>query len=245
MPMTGRNMTSDTDIHFTISYALWTQRALIGEAFPALRAIAIDSRDCADRRESPLGLQAWIDGPIQGEDRESIQCVLTEITASLLERGWIDEQITRLDAPGQITADGFFVYHRYERELSEQVMRRIRRNHRQATERDRSNSNSGTSSQPGREALLTAVQRAMLGEVFPALRRVIVNWSNRSVLLQAQVEAADIQTSRDRVLRIAENLVEELTDQLDVRHETVTDEPSSPEGLERRSVYVRRAEMDY
>lgn len=51
------------------------QRAMVGEVFPALRAVTVEYTS------TTAHFYAYIDGSLQPEDRESISCICTEMIA--------------------------------------------------------------------------------------------------------------------------------------------------------------------
>ncbi len=92
---------------------LWFQAALLGEIYPAIRAIAVGFSD-----SRALTVRAYLDREPTDDDRENMSCVLTEvfantssneeITASTEECVFSAERIGKLDP-----LDGF-VYARRE-----------------------------------------------------------------------------------------------------------------------------------
>ncbi len=88
---------------------LSAQRALLGEVFPALRAVTIRwSKDA-------IALRAYVDGELLDDDAESLSCIATELTADLWQEMRVDYEAIRCDWPQRIDDDdGVFIYARRE-----------------------------------------------------------------------------------------------------------------------------------
>jgi hypothetical protein len=92
------------------SVLLFVQRAMLGEVFPALRALSVhwDTKS--------IHISAFVDGEPQSTDIESISCIETEMMADFLDSFQIDTAIIRCDAPSQLPSvgSGVWVYARRE-----------------------------------------------------------------------------------------------------------------------------------
>ena len=84
------------------------QRALLGEVFPALRAITVEWSD------SVVKFYAYVDGFLNEKDAESLSCVSAEVAADFWDGVEIDYEIVRLDFPGKIVDERMRVFHRRE-----------------------------------------------------------------------------------------------------------------------------------
>jgi hypothetical protein len=96
------------------SVLLSIQRALLGEVRPTLRCVTVgwDS--------DSIRILCYFDGEISEDDRESMECVLTEVIASFppSEGDRIQLDCVRRDAPGPIDFLKSTVYRRHESILS-------------------------------------------------------------------------------------------------------------------------------
>jgi hypothetical protein len=84
------------------------QRAMLGEVFPALRAITVEWSEMA------VKFFAYIDGPLAAEDAESLSCISAEVAADFLPGVEIDFETVRLDFPNRIVDTRTRVFHRRE-----------------------------------------------------------------------------------------------------------------------------------
>ncbi len=84
------------------------QAAMLGDVFPALRAITVEWSDTF------VKFWAYVDGPLTEEDAESLSCISTEVIADFWEDVEIEYEAVRLDYPTKITNERLFVYHRRE-----------------------------------------------------------------------------------------------------------------------------------
>lgn len=97
--------------HIDICYALLaTQRALLGEVTPNLRAVVIDLIP----EEKKGGIFFYFHGEITETDFDVASCAITEITASFPVGYSFAEHIERLDAPAKIPVYGRLAYLRKE-----------------------------------------------------------------------------------------------------------------------------------
>lgn len=95
---------------------IWIWRALIGQIYPNIRAIAASFSD-----EKELKVRYYLDRPPTGFDHESLGDVMTEILANASSNGDIksvSEECVYSDAPfSQMDVLGEFVYARREHDL--------------------------------------------------------------------------------------------------------------------------------
>ena len=95
-----------------VSAILSLNGALIGEVFPQLRAAKIQWD------EEKVSLLFYCDGEISEDDRESLECVATEVIAEFPDHT-LEVNITRCDYPARIpqsdTSNIALVYRRKEK----------------------------------------------------------------------------------------------------------------------------------
>jgi len=84
------------------------QRALLGEVFPALRALTVDWSDIA------INFYAYIDGPLTEADAESLSCISAEVAADFWPGVEVDYETVQLDFPTRIVDERTRVFHRRE-----------------------------------------------------------------------------------------------------------------------------------
>lgn len=84
------------------------QRALLGEVFPALRAVTVEWSPSA------VKFFAYVDGRVTEEDAESVSCVATSVAADLWSGVDFDYEIVRVDARHRIEDTRAYVYSRRE-----------------------------------------------------------------------------------------------------------------------------------
>lgn len=84
------------------------QRAMLGETFPALRAITVEWSQVAVR------FFAYVDGPLTEEDAESLSCIAAEVAADFWSGVDIDYEVVRVDLPNPIEDARTRVFHRRE-----------------------------------------------------------------------------------------------------------------------------------
>jgi hypothetical protein len=84
------------------------QRALLGEVFPALRAVTIEWQP------DLVKFYAYVDGAISDEDAESMSCVSAEVAADFSASADVDHEVIRLDAPRPIGDARTWVFKRRE-----------------------------------------------------------------------------------------------------------------------------------
>ena len=88
-------------------------RALWGEVRPPLRGVAVEWNSHS------LEILCYFDGEISADDRQSMECVLTEVIADFPEeRDRIRLDCMRKDAPSAVATLGSWVYRRHEPILS-------------------------------------------------------------------------------------------------------------------------------
>ncbi len=97
---------------------LWFQSALIGEIYPAIRAVAVGFSE-----SRALTTRFYFDREPTEDDRENIRCVLTEVFANTFSNDEITESIEELVFSGMPLnkldpLDGF-VYARREPDLDQ------------------------------------------------------------------------------------------------------------------------------
>jgi hypothetical protein len=81
---------------------------MLGEVFQALRAITVEWSDTA------VKFWAYIDGPVEDEDVESLSCISAEVAADFWPGVDIDFETIRLDFPSKITDTRTCVFRRRE-----------------------------------------------------------------------------------------------------------------------------------
>jgi hypothetical protein len=91
-----------------IQVLLSVNRALLGEVPPALRGVTVGWD------EHSIELRAYFDGEIDEEDRESMECVLTEVMADFSADEQFALDCVRQDAPARMEALREWVYLRRE-----------------------------------------------------------------------------------------------------------------------------------
>lgn len=84
------------------------QRALLGEVFPALRAVTVEWSNTA------VKFFAYVDGPLTEEDAESLSCISAEVAADLWSGVELDYEVVRRDSPARIDDARVRVFHRRE-----------------------------------------------------------------------------------------------------------------------------------
>lgn len=87
---------------------LSVQRALVGEVFPALRAVTVEWRP------DMVKFWAYVDGVLRDEDNESLSVVSAEIAADFGPEVEIDYEVVRRDAPMAIDDGRVCVFRRRE-----------------------------------------------------------------------------------------------------------------------------------
>jgi hypothetical protein len=87
---------------------LSVQRALLGEVFPALRAVSVAFT------ETSLDLRFYVDGPADELDRESISIVETEVLADFDLGFRVHATVIELRQPALVPNDGERVFMRRE-----------------------------------------------------------------------------------------------------------------------------------
>lgn len=100
-----------TTLHIERTQVLLSlQRAMLGEVFPALRAITVEWSD------EQVKFWAYVDGPLKEGDAESLSCISAEVAADFWSGVEIDYETVRLDAPVKIMDTRTRVFHRRENE---------------------------------------------------------------------------------------------------------------------------------
>lgn len=84
------------------------QRAMLGEVFPALRAVTVAWSHTA------VKFFAYVDGPLTEEDAESLSCISAEVAADFWSGVEIDYEVVRVDFPNRIEDTRPRVFHRRE-----------------------------------------------------------------------------------------------------------------------------------
>ena len=84
------------------------QRAMLGEVFPALRAVTVEWSNAA------VKFFAYVDGPLTEEDAESLSCISAEVAADLWSGVELDYEVVRRDSPARIDDARVRVFHRRE-----------------------------------------------------------------------------------------------------------------------------------
>ena len=87
---------------------LSTQRALLGNVFPALRGVGLDWNEIS------INVTCYVDGPISVKDRESLEDMLTQILADVEPEVRIQLQIQDLPAPQKLGQHLAWAYLRRE-----------------------------------------------------------------------------------------------------------------------------------
>ena len=85
------------------------QRAMLGEVFPALRAVTVEWSDSA------VKFWAYIDGALSDADAESLSCISAELAADFWPGVDIDYEVVRVDFPNKIDDTRTRAFHRRER----------------------------------------------------------------------------------------------------------------------------------
>jgi hypothetical protein len=91
-----------------ISVLLSVQRALLGEVGSQLRGVRVSYG------EANIRIEAYFDGSITEDDRESMSCVETEVIADFPDSVDVRCEVVRLDAPARLPQVESWVYHRKE-----------------------------------------------------------------------------------------------------------------------------------
>ena len=84
------------------------QRALLGEVFPALRAVTVDWG------LNHVKFTAYVDGDVRQEDDDALSCVSAEVAADFEAGIDVAYEVVRRDAPAPIDADGAYAFLRRE-----------------------------------------------------------------------------------------------------------------------------------
>ena len=84
------------------------QRAMLGEVFPALRAVTVEWSQVS------VKFIAYIDGPLTDKDAESLSCISAEVAADFWSGVDVDHEFVRLDFPEKINDARTRVFHRRE-----------------------------------------------------------------------------------------------------------------------------------
>lgn len=106
----GMPLVLDTSVAFTrrVDVALSLQRALLGEVFPALRAVT------ASASANLVSFRAYIDGEPHPDDLESLSCVSAEFAADFESGVYVDYEVLRVDAPARIHDSDWWIFRRRE-----------------------------------------------------------------------------------------------------------------------------------
>lgn len=84
------------------------QRAMLGEVFPALRAVTVEWSYAA------VKFFVYVDGPLTEEDAESVSCIAAGVAADFWSGVELDYEMVRLDFPARIDDVRTRVFHRRE-----------------------------------------------------------------------------------------------------------------------------------
>jgi hypothetical protein len=84
------------------------QRAMLGEVFPALRAVSVEWSD------RTVKFFAFVDGPLADEDAESLSCISAEVAADFWDGVDVDYETVQVDTPNRIVDERTRVFHRRE-----------------------------------------------------------------------------------------------------------------------------------
>ena len=84
------------------------QRAMLGEVFPALRAVTVEWSD------RMVKFFAYVDGPLADEDSESLSCMAAEVAADFWSGVDVDYEVVQVDFPNRIVDERIRVFRRRE-----------------------------------------------------------------------------------------------------------------------------------
>lgn len=90
------------------SVLLSLQRALLGEVFPALRAVTVEWS------ESAVKFVAYVDGELEDADSDSLSAVAAEVSADFPPSVEVDYEVVRRDGPAPIQDSRLRVFRRRE-----------------------------------------------------------------------------------------------------------------------------------
>ena len=91
-----------------------------------------------------------------------------------------------------------------------------------------------------RPRVLLSVQRALLGEVFPALRGVGVGWDDRTIRIVCYIDGPASPTDQDGLSGVESEVMADFSEDYEVRLDTVRcDEPAEMSPLQAWA-YLRR-----
>lgn len=93
--------------HTIVSLLLATQRALLGEVVPSLRAIAVEWKD------NTILIYFYNDGGISKELEHDYSSIAAEVVANYSDAD-VDEKIIRLDYPAKLPEHQYWAYRRKE-----------------------------------------------------------------------------------------------------------------------------------
>lgn len=168
-------MTTDLDPHgvdFLTSFLFSTK----GYIFPQLRLVSMEwNRHSVDA-------YFYVDGQLSEDDEESLNLIDTYFDPELEPRAFegFMEHIVRVDYPEPISFQGQCVYARRENPPIGKICRGI------LTERWLSRF----------EKVCIAIQRAMVGNVFPQLRYVFMNWTEEAAHLYFEIDGEISEVDR-------------------------------------------------
>jgi hypothetical protein len=72
-----------------------------------------------------------------------------------------------------------------------------------------------------RPRILLAVQRALLGEVFPAVRGVTVGWNDHTIRILCYIDGPVSPTDQERLSCVESEVMADFSDDYEVRLDTV------------------------
>ncbi len=94
----------------SVNLRLSAQRGLLGNVFPELRAV------CVESTENLIYVCFYCDGEITPEIKEHCECVLDDITSDFchIDKIEFETPFIRLDYPKKMPLRGDWVYYRHE-----------------------------------------------------------------------------------------------------------------------------------
>ena len=152
-----------------VGIVLHAGRALFGSVFAQLRAVSVDTSDTSFR------VYFIHDGALTEDQEEECRCAGSELLADYPDSvEGFEEIFLRSDMPERIVVPGILAYLRHEDPTQSDAI--VRGGMIQEVLHE-------VSETPAKAYLRFAANRALLGEVTPSLRRVIVDWSKSPTTL--------------------------------------------------------------
>ncbi|MES2345803.1 MAG: hypothetical protein V4494_07700 [Chlamydiota bacterium] len=161
--MSQQDQNDNSDKITRVSAILSLNRGLLGEVAPSLRAAKIKWDD------EMIYLYFYYDGEISEEDRESAECVATEVIADFSDYNKLDVNIIRWDYPQTIPMIGETVYLRRDIAIKELSLP-------QQDQNDNSDKITWASA-------ILSLNRRLWGEVGPTLRAAKIEWDDEMIHL--------------------------------------------------------------